>query len=593
MYSGSFQNWQKHFNILTIEWAQIATQNPDHGLICSNKDGAYQLYAWHIPTGELPQLTHQANGVTVGSISADGQRIYYLHDTEGDDIGHYFSVSFDGKAVDDLTPDLPIYSSFLFMESHAGNHFGFMSVNQYGYRVFAVSKASDGTPSLHIESDVLLVGPVFSHNGEMTVIASAERSHGTNFHLEAYDTASGQKISELWDGAGTSIQPNLFSPVMGDTRLLAVSNQTGNFRPLIWNPFTGIRIDLDLGDLGGDVMAWGWSPDGQKVLLYQLYEAQYQLYTYDLDADELTTLNHPAGTFSDGNFAPNGNIYTVWEDSTHPKRLIELDSQSGEKVRDVLVLSDETSGRAWQSVNFQSDDGTEIQAWLATPDSEPPYPMIIHLHGGPNAVTTNHYDPISQTWLEQGYAYCSINYRGSTTFGADFENAIIGKPSELEVMDVVTGVKWLIDEGIADEKAVFITGRSYGAYLALMAMSKYPTLFAGGIVDSPIVDWVALYDVLPESLREYQRQLFSENSTDVQRKSSPIEYVDQISSPLLIFQPENNPRSPIHLIENYVQKLTQNGKSVEYHPYKVVSSVKQMEIMSGFINQLIRDNHDQ
>jgi len=581
-------NWQKHFNIPTIEWAQIATQNADHGLVCSNKDGSYQLYGWHIPTGELRQLTFQPNDVTIGSISSDGQRVYYLHETQGEGVGHYFSVSFDGKIVDDLTPDLPAYSSFLFMESHTGNHFGFMSLNQYGYRIFAVDKTSDGTPSLHIESENLLVGPVFSHKGEMTVIASAERSQGTDFHLEAYDTASGQKIAELWDGAGTSIQPNLFSPLAGDTLILAASNQTGNFRPLIWNPFLGIRVDIEVDDLQGDVFPWGWSPDARRVLLYQVHEAQYQLYTFDINVDQLTKLHHPAGTLSDGNFAPNGNIFTVWEDSTYPKRLIELDGQRGRKLRDVLVVSDDIDGRNWESVTFKSDDETQIQAWLAKPEGEPPYPTIIHLHGGPNAVTTNHYDPISQTWLEKGFAYCSINYRGSTTFGSEFENAIIGKPGDLEIMDVVAGVKWLIAEGITDEKAVFITGRSYGGFLALMAMSKHPTLFAGGMVDSPLVDWVAMYDALPESLRDYQRKLFGENSVELQRKSSPIEYVDQISEPLIIFQPENDPRSPIHLTEKYAEQMKQQSKTVEFHVYATVSSEQQMGMTLNFVDKVLK-----
>ena len=80
--------WRQRFLAADIFWAVAAQQNPQRGLVCTNKDGIYQLYAWDIPTGELTQVTDQPAGVILGIISPDGNHIYFLKDEGGNEIGH-------------------------------------------------------------------------------------------------------------------------------------------------------------------------------------------------------------------------------------------------------------------------------------------------------------------------------------------------------------------------------------------------------------------------------------------------------------------------------------------------------------------------
>ena len=75
------------------------------------------------------------------------------------------------------------------------------------------------------------------------------------------------------------------------------------------------------------------------------------------------------------------------------------------------------------------------------------------------------YDPDAQTWLDHGYAYLTINYRGSTTFGREFKEKIWGDLGHWEVEDMVAARDWLIHEGIAQPNAILVTGASYGGYL--------------------------------------------------------------------------------------------------------------------------------
>jgi hypothetical protein len=111
----------------------------------------------------------------------------------------------------------------------------------------------------------------------------------------------------------------------------------------------GKRIDLECGDLPGEIVPLDWSPDGATILLCQLHRGQEQLYGYRLADRALTRLQHPEGTFYDpiigvpgeGEspwFGSNEEIWGIWEDSASPTRLIALNAQSGEKLNDKVRI---------------------------------------------------------------------------------------------------------------------------------------------------------------------------------------------------------------------------------------------------------------
>ena len=104
----------------------------------------------------------------------------------------------------------------------------------------------------------------------------------------------------------------------------------------------------------------------------------------------------------------------------------------------------------------------QLQAWVGVPSGDPPYPVILETHGGPTAATFPSFAPGLQAFLDEGYAVLSLNYRGSTTFGREFEQAIWGRLGELEILDMEATRTWLIEEGIAIPDQILLTGWSYG-----------------------------------------------------------------------------------------------------------------------------------
>ena len=82
-------------------------------------------------------------------------------------------------------------------------------------------------------------------------------------------------------------------------------------------------------------------------------------------------------------------------------------------------------------------------------------PTILYTHGGPESVQTEEFSPEAQAWLDNGFAWFSINYRGSTTFGRAFQQQIWGNLGHWELEDMVAARDWLVREGIAHPDQIF------------------------------------------------------------------------------------------------------------------------------------------
>ena len=560
--------WRQRFQATDIPWVKIAQQDPERGLVCTNKDGIYQLYAWDVSSNSLTQVTHQPAGVTRGIISSDGKHIYYLKDESGNEIGHFVKVPFSGSDPEDISPGLPPYSSFDIFQSRAGDTLGFIPAGKDGFKVYI--KSNDSKPQLIHHSESIIREPVLSCDGKFLAFCSSERTKNLDTSLVVFNVEVGEQLDEFWNESA-SIENPIFSPVNGDARLVCTSSQSGFERPLIWNISTGKRTRLQLDEIPGSIFPHAWSDDSEQILLCQIYQAQYQLYRYEVGTHTVTKLEHPLGTvgiFSDGFFAGQDEIWITWEDASHPSSLIALDSKTGKKIRTVISAGDLPEGKPFKSITFVSENGDTIQSWLAVPNTDGPFPTILHTHGGPTSVMSSLFAPSAQCWLDHGFAFFSVNYHGSTTFGKAFEKSIWGNLGDLEVQDMAAAYEWLVENKIAKPDAVLLMGGSYGGYLTLQAIGRHPKPWAGGMAQVAIADWKTMYEDEADSLRGYQRALFGgapDEVPEATRKSSPITYAEHIKAPLLVIQGENDTRCPARQMKVYEERLRSLGKQIEVH----------------------------
>lgn len=572
--------WKQRFFAPFVGVPRVAAANPERGIVLSDReDSVIQVYAWDVPTGALRRLTDHSSGVFEGWIAADGRHVYYLQDEQGNELGHLVRVPFEGGAIEDVTLDLTPYTLRGVGMSASGNMVALNPVNGDGFQVYCVPLDADaalGTPRQVYQNKFESWFSELSHDGSIVALISSERAGGQRrYSTVALDTSDGSVIGELWDGLEASVEVIRFSPVAGDSRLVATTSRSGFIRPVIWNPRTDERIDLDLPDLTGEVAPVDWSADGTRLLLCQTDRAAQQLYSYDLASATLTRLNHPQGTFyipAPGErgpfFAANGEIFASLEDSTHPVHLVALDDQTGEQKRVLIKVEEVPPGSPWRSVVFQSSDGADVQGWLAVPDGDGPFPTVIDMHGGPHYVQVNGFYPMGQTWLDHGFAFLSVNFRGSTTFGRDFKEKIWGDIGHWEIEDVVAGRAWLVDQGIARPDAIFLHGGSYGGFLTLLGLGKRPDLWAGGVALVAIGDLVVNYEDCSDALKAADRAWFGgtpDEKPELYRVASPITYAEQVVAPMLVLQGRNDTRTTARQMELYEERLRSLGKQIEVH----------------------------
>lgn len=569
--------WKERFRAASIIFSSIARNEPGNGLAITNKDGLYQAYAWEVNSGRLSQRSSRPEGLISAAISPDGKFIYYLDDEAGNEVGHYVRVPFGGGDPEDITHSLPAYNpGFPFMSplglafSRAGNRLAFTAGLDDGFHVYVMDSDENGMisePREIYHCEPLISAPVLSHSGEILVIASTERHRQLQFSLIAFDAVNGERIAELHEGDEISVTPLFFSPTDGDMRIAGLTNRSGVERLILWDPVADDLFDPSLQDAGGAVNAFDWSSDGGRILFRTFNDAVQQLYVYDVANDQSHKVLHPSGTNFGPYFSPEGDIHSHLATATSPSRLVVLDEAGG--IRTTLLTAGEVpDSHPWKSIRFRSGGSQPIQAWLATPKGEGPFPLIMETHGGPQSVQAESFVPKAQAWVDHGFAWTSVNYRGSTTFGKEFEESIWGNPGELEVEDMVAARQYLVDQGIAIPNQVLLTGWSYGGYLTLQALGKYPELWAGGLAGIAIADWTLLYEDAAESLKKYCVALFGgtpQELPDQYAKSSPITYAHDVQAPVLIVQGRNDTRTPSRPIEIYEQKMKSLGKKIEVH----------------------------
>ncbi len=573
--------WKQRFKAPRFLLAYPARANPAHGIVIDNQVNSYQVYAWETATGALRLLTDRSAPTNRGWISPDGQYVYYLDDRSGNELGHLTRVPFEGGAPEDVTPDLPSYTLRGVGLSRNGQLLAFDAVNKDGFQLYGVPLGPHGElsePRLIFKSEKEAWGALLSSDGTLAAMISTARAGGQRRRsLLAIDTTDGQLIGEVWDGPQADIEIVTFAPGLDDRRILAMTSRSGFKRPFVWNPVNDERSDLDCGDLAGEVVPLDWSPDGDNILLCQLHRGQQQLYRYRLSDRVLTCLQHPEGTFYDpligvpgeGEspwFVSNEEIWGIWEDSASPTRIIALEAQTGKPTRVLIPAIEVPPGRALRSITFLSSDGQEVQAWLGLPAGDPPFPVVFDIHGGPHAVRTNYFRQTSQAWLDHGFAYCALNYRGSMTFGRAFKEQIWGDIGHWELEDLVAARSYLVEQGFADPKAIFLFGESYGGYMTLFALGKRPELWAGGMPMVAIADFALAYEDASAALKSFFAGLFGgtpEQKPEQYAVSSPITCANNVRAPILIIQGKHDTRTPPRQIELYEAKMKALGKSIE------------------------------
>jgi len=224
-------------------------------------------------------------------------------------------------------------------------------------------------------------------------------------------------------------------------------------------------------------------------------------------------------------------------------------------------------------VQYRSRDGLVIHGYLTLPlgSSGKNLPLIVNPHGGPWVRDSWTFDPEVQFFANRGYVVLQMNFRGSSGYGKSFLKAGYKQWGRKMQDDITDGVKWAIDQGIADPKRIAIYGASYGGYAALVGLEFTPELYRCGISYAGVTDVPDLIKSSEKraSFRAVIRLFAAEAIGDLKadkallNEVSPQNHVDKIQAPVLLAYGELDPRVPISQGRSLARELKKQGKKFE------------------------------
>lgn len=222
-------------------------------------------------------------------------------------------------------------------------------------------------------------------------------------------------------------------------------------------------------------------------------------------------------------------------------------------------------------IKYTSRDGLTIHGYLTLPENSngKNLPLVVNPHGGPWARDTWGYNPQIQFLANRGFAVLQMNFRGSTGYGREFWEISFKEWGKSMQDDITDGVKWLIDEGIADPNRIAIYGASYGGYATLAGLAFTPDLYACGVDYVGVSNIFTLLETLPpywELGRQMMYEMIGnpETERDLLEAASPIFHVDSIRVPLFVAQGANDPRVKQSESDQIVEALKARGVEVPY-----------------------------
>ena len=414
----------------------------------------------------------------------------------------------------------------------------------------------------------------------VTAVVSPDRTQVayTVFHhddlncisLHVVDVASGASRVIVRD-PGFQLRSPVWSP--DGSHLAFAGERPGWYEVFVVHASDGSAA-RQLTTAGADFGELQFSPDGLSLVGIRTRRGVADVVGIDA-ANGVVTVVAAGGTWSSPQLLPDGSVAAVHESFASPARVrvVAVDGSPRDLFNPASGPVRTAPHIVPQHVSYRSLDGMEVHGWLYRPagsTADKPCAAVVQPHGGPTSLTGDEWDGVAQYFLDKGYAWFAINFRGSTTYGRDFERANHGVWGVADTHDCLAAYDHLAALDWIDATRVAIFGASYGSYMALHSVVDDPEKrFACAVAkygDCDILTSWAQGDLVGrldlERMMGHPRAARAEYTA-----GSPIHRIQQLTAPILIAHGELDDRvSPKQSLE-LVDALRREGKQFEYVTY--------------------------
>ncbi len=316
-----------------------------------------------------------------------------------------------------------------------------------------------------------------------------------------------------------------------------------------------------------------WHPDGTRLVAVRSARFTHDVATVAADTGEVTVVA-TGGLYGTPLWTASGAIVATYDDHATAPELRLLQEDRGR--REILAPASQAVRAAPhirpEEVSFRSADGFEIEALLFRPSvSTRVAPAVVYPHGGPTDLYGDDWDGHAQYFVDKGYAWLALNFRGSTGRGKTFERANFGDWGGGDMRDCLAAADFLRTVDWIDGNRLGIFGASYGSYMSLCAAVED----AGERFRCAVCKYGDCNLMTTWTQGDRDGVLFtgenmlghpSENR-DVWLRGSPIHRLERLAVPLLIAHGELDARVHPKQSEELVAELKRLGKTFEYVTY--------------------------
>jgi dipeptidyl aminopeptidase/acylaminoacyl peptidase len=357
-----------------------------------------------------------------------------------------------------------------------------------------------------------------------------------------------------------------------DGRLAYLSDFAGFMRlhvhgdPAFGTPFVDEPFEHGDPTWGPGQRSFAWSPDGSAIAFARNEEGFGRLVTVDLATREITE-ELSLGICSALSWQ-GGTLACLRTATRTPTAVTVFDPRSRAVARGPVggflgsYLPDP------EVVHWTGDDGGEVHGRLYAPDPEAP--LLVWVHGGPTDQRRVTFDGRLAFFRSRGWAVLVPDFRGSTGWGREYQQALRGRWGELDVVDVAAGIEHACKEGWGDPRRVVAMGASAGGFTVLRLLQTRPGLVAAGIALYPVVD---LLDLAANTWRyeaHYTDTLVGPRpeAETLYRERSPITAAERITDPLLLLHGTDDVVVPAAQSAALADRIRAAGGVVEHHDYE-------------------------
>ncbi|QCJ47636.1 S9 family peptidase [Haloprofundus sp. MHR1] len=287
--------------------------------------------------------------------------------------------------------------------------------------------------------------------------------------------------------------------------------------------------------------------------------------------DPLPDPDLPKGVAGGVSFGPDAERFAITATrSTDNTNVHVVDVETGETERWTRASTAGIPRDTFvepELVHYPTFDGRDIPAFFSLPEragDESKTPVVVDIHGGPEAQRRPSFNGVKQFLLNHGYAVFEPNVRGSAGYGKAYGHLDDVEKRMDSVKDIKAAVEWLHDHPSVDPDRIVAMGGSYGGFMVLSSVTEYPQLWAAAVDIVGIANFVTFLENTGEWRRELREAEYGslEEDREFLESISPIHSIDRIQCPLFVLHGENDPRVPVGEAHQIVERARERGVPV-------------------------------